>query len=885
MPATILTCPSCGKRMQLAKPLAPGHAVKCPGCATVFRPPAEANADAAPSQAAIPPPPAAPSPRPTTPARSPVSKSPQRAKAPQGKVPVRATPAAAPARQAAAGARSQSRAAKKSGQGRILLITFVLLFLLCGGAAGALAVGGWYFYGKLTNAIASATALQTKAVAAAESPVPRQTAPHNPAQATTPTTKEPPAPAPANPMELIVGKWAPQEAPATVVIEFQPDGTLLLTAEGAPPMKGSYKFVGNQVVEITLPSGVGQTATQKLQVSVTKDELVTTDEGKKVERFRRITGAAPVTTAPPSVGNKSRDLIVGKWDGVDGDNKGATMEFAADGTLTMTVPGAPAMKGKYEFLKDDLVAVEVKLPDGNKIAQKLKVRVTKDDLTTTDEENKVDRYKRGTGATAGTPLPPKSPDWKEFRSPERGFAVRFPSAPKEETKTDATGKTFTYHASLGEGLITFMVMCTDSAVKLSGQDPKKLLDAATAPFAKNLTSKREIKVNDYPGVEMQVEMETNGVAVALTSRIFVVRERMYQVMVTSAREAKDPALSAEFLDSFTLLETTAKPAPEPPPAPKKVATVTASGAALKGDTKNVIDLKVTSVNLKADTLGCMFWADAKGTAFFTLEPTGTIRRISFPDLKEVEKVEFQKKCSWLSPSAEGLLLSLPELQEVWLLDAVNYDLKRKFALPSLTRAVSSWPLSAAFAANGSELYELDLRTGASGKFDGEGPQHPGFSDPVMTLDGKYLFTRGGFEDMHRFAVVDGKLKFDQSSPRIAQGRVDIGIQVSPDSQYVCLPCYAGNYGAGKNGAIFIYPVTNIGKEEFVLEPGAMMIGFDPVGGYIYGQSLNLYTLKGQLLKQYQIGGATVRQNLVHPQGNRFLLLHQDKLALVEVPKQ
>jgi hypothetical protein len=122
--------------------------------------------------------------------------------------------------------------------------------------------------------------------------------------------------------------------------------------------------------------------------------------------------------------------------------------------------------------------------------------------------------------------------------------------------------------------------------------------------------------------------------------------------------------------------------------------------------------------------------------------------------------------------------------------------------------------------------------------------------------------------------------------------VDVGIQISPDSKRVCLPCYAGNYGAGKYGSIFVYPVGNIEKEEFILDPGCMAVGFDPKGGYLVGeggpqsgQTLRLFDAKGQLRKDYKLETGGVLQMLMHPAGNKVLLLTADRALLVEVPRQ
>lgn len=316
-------------------------------------------------------------------------------------------------------------------------------------------------------------------------------------------------------------------------------------------------------------------------------------------------------------------------------------------------------------------------------------------------------------------------------------------------------------------------------------------------------------------------------------------------------------------------------------------TVSTPKESVKGDTKEVLDLKVTPIKLRANTLGCMFWADVKGTAFYALDPVGTIRKISFPDLQVTQKIELDKKCSWLSPSAEGLVVSVAELQEVWLLDPVKGTLKKKTAVPSLKRAASALNLSTAFASNGKDLYEIDLKNGTAAKYTAGGPKFGGYDNPIVSPNGKYLFTSGGLEQMNRFGIKGGKVRFEQSSPRIAQGRVDIGVQISVDSKFVTLPCYAGNYGAGKYGNIFVYPVENIERADVTLVfggPSAMAITADPASGDFYADDLKLFDKEGSLKKDYKLAAGQMQQLLVHPAGKRFLLMGRDKFLLVEAPK-
>jgi hypothetical protein len=177
-------------------------------------------------------------------------------------------------------------------------------------------------------------------------------------------------------------------------------------------------------------------------------------------------------------------------------------------------------------------------------------------------------------------------------------------------------------------------------------------------------------------------------------------------------------------------------------------------------------------------------------------------------------------------------------------------------------------------------------------------QRVGLAAPVITPDGKYLFARGGIEQLFRFRI-DAKtqaLAIDESSQRIAQGRIE-EICVSPDSLYVCLPSGGGNPRGLNNHpevraySTYVYPVTRINEPAFVLEQGAYptAVGFDPKGGLVYGQNrshqLILFTPTGVKQREYTFGQARrVRQFLVHPEGRKLLLLTEDKLFLVELPK-
>jgi hypothetical protein len=223
-------------------------------------------------------------------------------------------------------------------------------------------------------------------------------------------------------------------------------------------------------------------------------------------------------------------------------------------------------------------------------------------------------------------------------------------------------------------------------------------------------------------------------------------------------------------------------------------------------------------------------------------------------------------------------------------------MKKKIAVASVKRAVGT-PASSLAAAFGGEridnrLYFLDLKAGKAIPYappDTVKRLDLGYFDPVMSPDGKYVFARG-LENIVRYSVEDDKLKYQETSPRIQQGALGAGIQVSPDSKYVCLPSGGGNYGLGY--ATYVYAVANLKKAEFTVESGAhpQAIGFDPAGAWVYAQggdkSLMLFSFTGVKKKEYKIGDAhRIKQFLPHPDGNKLLLFTESKLWAVEVPKK
>ncbi|HEX5268868.1 MAG TPA: hypothetical protein VFW33_00210, partial [Gemmataceae bacterium] len=329
------------------------------------------------------------------------------------------------------------------------------------------------------------------------------------------------------------------------------------------------------------------------------------------------------------------------------------------------------------------------------------------------------------------------------------------------------------------------------------------------------------------------------------------------------------------------------PGTKPGPAP-------APGPGIAGQTEAVGDLKVTPLTVgTGQGPASLCWAkDAR--AFYHLDSQGTVRRVSFPEFKEEAALPTGKKCSWLSVSADGVVLTVSDAQEMWLLDPTSLKAVSRVPIAKAKRVASSPALSYAYAADmnsgGGTLSVIDLKAAKVVKqytntdFIKQGVN---FDFPVLTQDGKSLFATGGFGPLYRFDVDGAAVKFGDASAAILSGRFE-GISLSPDGKFVCAPSGGGN-GATEGESspppytTAIFGGDNLKKPLLRLKAGAypMAVGFDTKLGLVYAQNrqdqLIVFDGKGIKLKEYNLdkgggGGGSTRQFLVHPRGGKLLVM-------------
>jgi hypothetical protein len=327
----------------------------------------------------------------------------------------------------------------------------------------------------------------------------------------------------------------------------------------------------------------------------------------------------------------------------------------------------------------------------------------------------------------------------------------------------------------------------------------------------------------------------------------------------------------------------------------------ATHTSLRGNFHDIGGLKITEIDVAPKEVPrCLFWAP-DGKTFFLVEQTGALRRVALDGFSEELHLDTGHPCSWLATSAEGLVLTVSGRHEVWLLDPTTFQVKSKISVPPVHRAVSSPALSVAFAVGkgthvpGDTVVVIDLKKGeAVRQYESRdlGDSLTGFHTPVVTPNGKYLFTRGGIEQLQRFRIKGEALEYLGSSDRIAHNGHDI--ELSPDSFYVALPSGGGNRGR-RRYSTNIYKVSNLGVPEVVVESGAypQALGIDVKAGLIYAQNIDtpliVFRSTGLKAKEFKLPGfgrgASIKQFAVRPDGGKFLLLSDAALDFIEVPPE
>ena len=149
----------------------------------------------------------------------------------------------------------------------------------------------------------------------------------------------------------------------------------------------------------------------------------------------------------------------------------------------------------------------------------------------------------------------QAPTWEEFTSAQGGFTVLMPGTPTEQKRTakTASGSIDAHIFLVDQGDVAYMVAYSDYPdTMLQERTPKLILDGArdgaVAHAKGRLLSESIVSMNDHQGREVRIERL--GGKVTITARIFLVRRRLYQVMVLMPKDHASSKDVKKFLDSF-----------------------------------------------------------------------------------------------------------------------------------------------------------------------------------------------------------------------------------------------------------------------------------------------------------------------------------------------
>ncbi len=337
---------------------------------------------------------------------------------------------------------------------------------------------------------------------------------------------------------------------------------------------------------------------------------------------------------------------------------------------------------------------------------------------------------------------------------------------------------------------------------------------------------------------------------------------------------------------FVLTENALHDVTLPPSAmtPKKAPDPVASDVDLRGPEAGVGDLKVTPIKLPAKDLVPSLAFSADGKWLFAAEQKGVVYRVEAAGWRQKLKAELGTSCSWLAVSKEGLVATMQDANQVWVLDPETLKVRHKIPVMGAWRVVATPASGYAVAACDNKLAVLDLKAGkVTASMDWKAFQI------AISPDGKSVYLAGGDQAMHVFAVGPDSIKPAAKSSRLADAST--GMAVSPDGAHVCLLSGGGNLDIGKRYATAVFKAGDLGKPAFIMESGAYprAAGFDAKAPLAYAMNrtkqLMVFTFDGRKQNEYQLQGGRdeTKSFTPHPEGRRVLVLTANALHDIRLP--
>jgi hypothetical protein len=152
----------------------------------------------------------------------------------------------------------------------------------------------------------------------------------------------------------------------------------------------------------------------------------------------------------------------------------------------------------------------------------------------------------------------KQVPWVEFKSTDGNFSVLMPGTPTASVQsvTTQSGKIDVHFYTLTTGKTAYMVSYADYPASIFQTTPiKSILDGLRDGAVKNsqgrLIDEADIALGTFQGRDLNVESSAG--ANVMRAHLFVVSQRVYQVIVITEKGRASSADITKFLGSFQLL--------------------------------------------------------------------------------------------------------------------------------------------------------------------------------------------------------------------------------------------------------------------------------------------------------------------------------------------
>jgi len=150
------------------------------------------------------------------------------------------------------------------------------------------------------------------------------------------------------------------------------------------------------------------------------------------------------------------------------------------------------------------------------------------------------------------------PEWKEFVAKDGRFKISMPGTPKKrelETESDF-GKGVLYMNVVEVGKTMYAANYCDFPAEVKKATLQQVYDSsrdgAVANMEGKLVSEKNVKLGKHPGREIRINVAEGKRLFRV--RVYLVEQRLYQVVVFGTPETATSKDADKFLDSFKLTE-------------------------------------------------------------------------------------------------------------------------------------------------------------------------------------------------------------------------------------------------------------------------------------------------------------------------------------------